>query len=193
MEMPDWKYWLYRKYGIDVDNLDVREVLNDNPLFVYIGAGVLVFFALTLVVCQFTGGVSGGFSGSYNYKLVYYDVNAKTLHVMAFDGRDGQAALIAPNERGRYQAVIYTCKENPTGLIKDGMPASELEKHGLFIAWLQKQDTSMQGNGPQLAEVDVQMRTLDNEMWVHSYSPESSAIFNAPNRRCKEAMPYIAW
>jgi|GEM_PF-2402696 len=190
--MFDWKYWLYRK-GIDVDRFSLRDVLNDNPNAVLIGAAAIVLVCVSLVVCHFSGG--GAPSGNFKYNVTYYDTTNRVIRIVEIDSNDGMYRSPMDGTTDVFEAIIYSCGEQPKGLLRDGMSLQELEEKGLFIGWLQKTEPVKggQSSSPDFMEIDsITYRRLDGTRWYKDSSPEMNKIFNAPYEKCKNAQIYVA-
>lgn len=186
MQLTDWKHWLHLR-GIDANSFSIRDMLNENPVFVYIAVGLLTVTALSLVVCQSMG---GGGSAPSSHTMIYYDASKEVLRVIEHDFSAGYSRPVL--EDGLVEAVIYTCGEQEPGLISDGMSRADLENKGLFIAWLQRMDPNA-SEEDRLFEMMIQYKLVDSERWLKANDPGVNQILNAPAQRCPDAMPYRAW
>jgi len=113
--------------------MNVREFMNDNPQYVYIGAGVLFFFSMMLVMCQLFGG--GG--GASDYEVFYYDTEKKTIRIVEFSAGDIALSPLE-DEPNVYQAMLYACGECDSGAIHDGMTIAEVEAAGMTVRYITK-------------------------------------------------------
>lgn len=170
-----------------VKDLELREKLNDNPIYVASGLGIVVFFCLMLVVCHFTGGGPR----SVEVKLVYYDVSNKTIRIVKHDSIDPIASPLEGTDNV-FRAHVFACKECPKGALKDGMTLAELKEQGMFIGYLERYDPQSEGQSDPDAlagGAGLSYRTLDSEEWVDENSTKIRAVLGAPANKCLEARP----
>lgn len=173
-------------YDIKETLYNVRQQMNDNPIYMYIAAGGLFFVCIMLVVCQFTGGGSGS---SRTPLLIYFDTTNETIKLVKFDPSGGNlpnSPLDGAPET--YAATIFVCGECPKGAIKDGMTLEELKAAGLFIGWLEKVDRSS-ASIDTFNEYNYSYRALDGTKWVKGDTEAALKIINAPYETCEDVRP----
>lgn len=187
MKMPDIKYWLYER-GIDLDNFNLRETLNDNPKIVYAVAVVLAVVCLMLVVCQMVGGSTPPLG---SYQVIYYDTTNQQVRVVEHDASKGMHPSPLEGTTDVFEAAVFHCGERPEGLDIDGMTLQELEQNGLFIGWLQKTDAELEGDELQIMEGGYEYRRVGGTQWWSTNSPRVDQILRAPYERCEDAQPFL--
>jgi len=186
MKLPDIKYWLYER-GIDLDNFSLRETLNDNPVIVYIAAGILTVVCLMLVVCQMVGGSTSALG---SYEVIYYDTSKQQVRIVEHDADEGMHPSPLEGTTDVFEAAVFYCGEQPEGLDIDGMTRQELEQNGLFIGWLQKTDPEATDD-TMMMEGGYLYRRVDGTQWWAAGAPRVDQILRAPYERCKDAQPFL--
>lgn len=140
--------------------MNVREFMNDNPLYTYIGVGVVFVLAMTLVVCRLMGG-----GGASSYKLVYYDTEAKTIRIVEFEAGEAPKSPLE-GEPNVYQAAIFSCGECDPDEIQDGMSRDELEAAGMRIRYIMKIDESVDDTMSMMEGDNYSYSAIDQINWV---------------------------
>lgn len=168
--------------------MNLREQLNDNPVYVIGGAALLVVLSLTVAMCSIFGGGGASFDDFPPTKVVYYDTtNDKIILV---DPEEGKPAVSPrPGTTDVFEAAVFTCGEYKAGTLRDGMSRAELESADLYIAWLQKSIDSADGSASALepGAVDYLVRSVDGSTWLDSTREEALTLVTAPYEKCDDA------
>ena len=166
-----------------MDNL--RDKLEDNKTAVLIGAGVLILLSIVLVILRLSGGSPSLGTAS---TVIYYDVDQKVISLVEHDMSSGLAPSPKPGTENVFIAAVWYCGEK-SGEVSDGMTLEELESEGLFIGWLEKEDTGQQGD--EYNTRPMLFRSLDDPTWVRAETAASLKIIESPLERCADAVQYV--
>lgn len=167
------------------DNL--REKMEENASAVKVGAGVLILLSLGFIVVRLFGG--GGTNLQTQSTAIYYDVDQKVIKLVEHDTSAGPVPSPMPGAENVFIASVWFCGDGEGVEVTDGMALAELERAGLFIAWLEKADTTPKGSAYNSRP--MMYRTLDNTAWSKGETLAVTKIIESPQERCKDAVQYF--
>lgn len=186
MSMKDLRYRLedLRDWFKD---LDIREKLNENPIVMVAGVGVVLLLCLSVIFCQL---VDTG-SSSVKVKYVYFDDASKSIRVVEFKLPEELPTSPLEGTDNVYMATVFSCEDCPKGSVKDGMTLAELEAAGMYIGWLSRIDPGKESQGAMLGEDGYDYRRLDEEVWHKEFTPEVDKIRKEATSKCEKSM--VCW
>ena len=167
---------------------NLRDTLEENKTAVMIGAGVLILLSIVLLVIRMSGGGSASLGTAS--KVIYYDVDQKTISLVEHDMGTGPAPSPKPGSESVFIAAVWYCGDSGGAEVSDGMSLDELESKGFFIGWLEKDDPETKPD--EYNTRPMMFRTLDNPTWVKGETAASLKIIEGPLNKCADAAQYVA-
>lgn len=173
--------------------MNIREMMNNNPAVVTIGAVVVLVLCLGAIMCQ----LRGPSRPSGPIDLYFFDTNAGTLFTAS---SDQYPPIPAPSDTGTgtsgVRAHVFGCGGCPGDL--DGMTPGEVEDAGAFIGYLERYTEEAkaaleQSRGSDHIDsammyemnLDTEVREVGSDQWVSGMDARGTDVYDRVRERCE--------